>query len=70
MANIIKKLTDKNGNPVRIVCSTPTSSQVKNAVLQLITSGNVTIDDLTNGGKNSNAVLNDDTFNSVNELQP
>ena len=64
MANIIKKLTDKNGNPVRIVCSTPTSNQVKNAVLQLISSGNVVIDDLVGGGKNSNAVLDDEIFKS------
>ena len=64
MANIIKKLTDKNGNPVRIVCSTPTSNQVKNAVLQLISSGNVVIDDLVGGDKNSNAVLDDEIFKS------
>lgn len=59
MADTIKKLTDKNGNPVRIVCSTPTQEQVKNSVHQLIANGDITIEDL--GGK-ADIVLNDDNF--------
>ena len=64
MANTIKKLTDKNGNPVRIVCSTPTQAQVKKSVYQLIINGDITIEDLggTSGGERVDIVLTDGAF--------
>ena len=37
----IKKITDKNGNPIRLVCSTPTQNQVTRGLYELIDSGNI-----------------------------
>lgn len=47
----IKKIIDKNGNPVRLVCSTPTQNQVTKAVYGLIDSGDINLGDgsLTTG---------------------
>ena len=47
----IKKIIDKNGNPVRLVCSTPTQNQVTKGLYELIDSGDINLGDgsLTTG---------------------
>lgn len=40
----IKKIIDKNGNPIRLVCSTPTQNQVIKGLYALIDSGDINLD--------------------------
>lgn len=61
----INQLIDKNGNPIPLgAISTPTAKQVKNAVLELIVSGEVTIEQLggSTGQSKPLIILNDEGF--------
>lgn len=61
----LNQLVDKNGNPIPLgAISTPTAKQVKNAVLNLIVNGEITIEQLggSTGNSKPNIILNDEGF--------
>lgn len=54
-----KKLTDANGNPVRLVLGNPTGAQVKTAITKAIVSGEIELPSVSSSGTLSHSMSDD-----------
>lgn len=54
-----KKLTDANGNPVRMVFGNPTDAQVKTAIIEAIVNGEIELPNVSSGGTLTHSMSDD-----------